>query len=101
MAGDGINTFSSMAAIRAAFNNQGSFWFSPNTMRAFRSKIETGVIKGCYFITSEQFESDTPRLFNIRKVVRHEDAFLDIETIGEHMTYTSLAQAKKALEELS
>jgi len=95
----GYDEFTSIPAVKAAFNAAGSFWFSPSTMRFFNTKIESSLIGGRYFITSERYESDQPKLFNIRMVVRNDDASLDIETVGEHMTYTTKQQAMNALEE--
>jgi hypothetical protein len=68
-------------------------------MKFFNTKIESSLIGGRYFITSEQYEAGEEKLFNIRKVVRHEDATLDIETVGEHMTYRTKQDALNALKE--
>lgn len=95
----GYDEFTSMPAVRAAFNAAGSKWFSKGAMKWFNSKVESSLIGGRYFITSERYETSDPKLFNIRKVVRESDGRLDIETVGEHMTYTTKQQALNALEE--
>ena len=95
----GYDEFTSIPAVKTAFKSAGSFWFSPGAMRFFNTKIESPLIAGRYFITSERYEIGEPKLFNVRMIVRHNDATLDIETIGEHMTYTSQQEAMNALEE--
>lgn len=95
----GYDEFTSIPAVKAAFNAAGNFWFGRSTMRFFNTKIESSLIGGRYFITSERYEIEEPKLFNIRKVVRESDGRLDIETVGEHMTYTTKQQALNALEE--
>jgi hypothetical protein len=95
----GYDEFTSIPAVKAAFSAAGSFWFTPKAMKFFNSKIESSLIGGRYFITSERYESGEPKLFNVRKVVRESDERLDIETIGEHMTYATKQQAMQALAE--
>ena len=95
----GYDTFTSIPAVKAAFNSAGSFWFSPGAMKFFNTKIESSLIGGRYFITSERYEIGEPKRFNVRKVVRESDGRLDIETLGEHMTYTTKHQAMVALIE--
>lgn len=98
---NGYDTFSSMNAVKAAFSAAGSFWFTPSAMKFFNSKIETDIIAGKYFITSERMKvsADYPKLFSIRKVVRSEDGTLDIETIGEFQEFKTRALARGALVE--
>lgn len=93
----GYDEFTSIPAVKAAFNAAGSYWFSAGAMKFFNTKIESSLIGGRYFITSERYEAGEPKLFNIRKVVRESDGRLDIETVGEHMTYTTKQQALNAL----
>lgn len=96
----GYDEFSSMAGVRAAFNSAGSEWFSRDTMKWFNCKIESSLIGGRYFITSEQHD-DYPRLYSIRKVVRNMEytPSLSIETIGEFQQYATLQDAREALKE--
>lgn len=63
--------YRSVAAIKRANKEAGRFFFSPDTMRFFDSRIESGVIGGRMFVTSEQFEDSRgnrpyPREFNVR-----------------------------------
>lgn len=94
----GWDEFTSIPAVKAAFSAAGSYWFSPGAMKFFNTKIESSLIGGRYFITSERYEAGEPKLFNVRKVIRVSDGRLDIETIGEHMTYTTKQQALNFLE---
>ena len=97
----GFDKFTSIPAVKAAFSAAGSHWFSKGAMQWFNSKIESSLIGGRYFITSERYESDSEKLFNVRKVVRDMNSTpsLDIETVGEHMTYKTKQEAMQALEE--
>ncbi len=47
-------------------------FFARDTMRFFRSKIESGPLigpGGIYFLTSEQFDDEFPRLYTVRHLV--------------------------------
>jgi hypothetical protein len=46
--------FQTIDEIREANEAAGFNWFAPETMEAFGSRVETGVIAGRYFVTSEQ-----------------------------------------------
>lgn len=41
-------------------------WFSPETMNFFNSVIETDLIGGNYFVTSERMDLDRPKSFTVR-----------------------------------
>jgi hypothetical protein len=94
----GYDTFTSMAAVRAAFSSAGNPWFSRDTMKWFNCKIESSLIGGRYFITSEQHD-DYPRLYSVRKVVRYENGGIGIDTIGEFQQHATLQAAREALKE--
>lgn len=59
--------FKRMSEIKAANRAAGYFFFSPDTMRFFNSRVETGVIGGRYFITSEQYDENSPREYTARR----------------------------------
>ena len=69
-------------------------FFDRGTMDYWHSKIETGVIDGRYFITSEnQFYDDQPRQYRVRRII---DGGKSIETVsGPH---DSLAEAQAGLQ---
>lgn len=66
----------------------GQNWFSQSTMDWFRSVIETPLIRGRYFVTSER-DGDYPRRYTVRRVA--DDA--TIETVGEFQGYGTVASA--------
>ncbi len=56
-----------IAELKARNKENGGHYFDASTMRFFRSKIESGILSGCYFVTSEQFDDDTPRKYSLRR----------------------------------
>lgn len=91
--------FASMTEVKAAFDTAGNNWFSPSTMKWWHSKVESDLIGGQFFITSEQRERDTERKFSVRKVGRDSNGGLSIDTVGEFHAHATLAQARRALDE--
>jgi hypothetical protein len=89
-------TWKNIAAIREAHENRahGNHWFEPGAMRFFGTRIESGVIDGRYFVTSEQ-PPHGPRRFSIR--CANDDATID--TVGKFCAFGSLDAALEALEE--
>jgi hypothetical protein len=94
----GFDSFTSIPAVKAAFSSAGNPWFSPGAMRFFNSTIESSLIGGRYFITSERMEKREPKLFTIRKVVRNSDGSIEIETISEFQEFKTEDLARKALK---
>lgn len=58
--------YESTAQIIEANRDAGQFFFSPDTMRFFKSKVQPVVVAGRLFITSEQFDDDSPRQYKVR-----------------------------------
>jgi hypothetical protein len=84
--------FHSMADFKAANKASGRFWFSPDTMRFFRSKVEGGLISfgsRQFFITSEQFVPSEgpadPRKFTVREAL----ADGSVDTVGEFQGFAT------------
>lgn len=51
-----------------ALNKQvGNHFFDRDAMRFFNSRIESGLLKGKFFITSESDMRNTTRFFNVRE----------------------------------
>jgi hypothetical protein len=92
--------FTSIPAVKAAFKAEGDNWFDKGTMEWWHSKIESDLIGGQFFITSEQREPDTERKFSVRKVIRAKAGNLSVDTIGEFHSHETLAQARQALDEV-
>lgn len=93
-------TYGSMEALIDAANHGASpKWFSTGAMRWFDSRIESEVLHGCYFVTSEQEPEwrgkRPPRRYSVR--VAGEDG--SIETVGEFMEHRTLDAALAAVEE--
>lgn len=88
-------TFFTMEQVRQANKDAGHHFFERSTMRFFSSKIASGkyVLPGQHFVTSEQFDSASPRLYTLRHVL--EDG--RIETVGEFQQYPTLRAAKAAI----
>lgn len=69
-----------------------SYFFSKGAMSFFNSKIATGFYVAestadsleAYFITSEQYEAGTPRIFSVRKVVLSAHLLEDGTTTYRH-----------------
>ena len=76
----------------------GQFFFSPDTMKFFRSKIESKLVKGRFFITSEQAGDEHPREFTIR--VYDADTH-GISTMGGFQAYKTMEEAEIAIAEFS
>jgi len=87
--------------LKKAVRKTGSYFFEPDTMRFFNSRLAPFVLhteRGLLFITSEQFVSYYPsyrkdhRQYTLR--ILHEDG--EISEIGEFQQYDTLRQAKSA-----
>jgi hypothetical protein len=93
-----INTIERLKAYNTAME---FYFFSPDTMRYFRSRIAPDLIhtsEGIVFITSEQFQCDgriDPRLYTVR--IMQEDG--DIDDIGGFQQFNTLRQARKFAKE--
>lgn len=82
------------------------YFFSPKTLRFFHSRISERIFQDTankdafYFVTSERFSSETPRLFTIRKATLRG---AKIDTVGDFQDYrtlgTALRHAKKLAEQ--
>ena len=65
-------------------------WFAAGPF--FRTRIETVLLGGRYFVTSEQFDDDHPRLYTVREVADNGDVnsasdFQAFETADEALTF--------------
>ena len=59
--------FETISELRAKNEQIGNYFFSRQTMRFFKTKIESAILEGDYFITSETNHNDTKREFTIRQ----------------------------------
>lgn len=91
-------TFLNIADVRRANKAKGHHWFDKATMEFFASRIESRLIAGRYFITSEKtgFDDET-RAFSVR--VAHDDG--SINTLSEFQEYADLDAARAAVRLLA
>lgn len=87
-----------MSDVKRNNREAGLFFFSPDTMRFFRSRVESGLIKQRFFITSECAGDDHPRLYTIR-VYDHEKH--TCETMGDFQAYKTKEEARLVIANLS
>ena len=91
-----MQTFKNMNEVKEANKAIGNKWFEPGAMRFFGTRIETGIIKGQYFITSEQ-PPHGGRTYNVRLI---KDSG-DIDTVNDSLlNFDSIEQAEELLETL-
>ena len=84
--------------LRLAVSGTGSHFFDADAMRFFNSRLETGgfeVNAGTVFITSEQFDDETPRLFTVR--LFHNGSVTDIGGFQRHKTLDSAKKMVKSI----
>ena len=99
------------ADLRAIADHAGSYFFAPNAMRSFKSRLLEGIysvgdskaVPGAvfYFVTSEAYD-EAPRHYTVRRAVlgiqRDDRPAIDIATVGEH--HATPAEARRAAREL-
>ena len=89
-----MRQYNTITEIKEANKALGHHWFSTGTKRFFDSKIESRVLHGQYFISSEKIPGDKERKFTLRKALENGQ----IESMGFHAFKTKV-QAKNALKE--
>jgi hypothetical protein len=75
------------------------YWFSRGATAFFRSRVSPTMYpddarKVSYFVSSEQFDYQSPRLYTVRVI---DWATGDVDTVGEFQQYGTLAQARGAI----
>lgn len=81
--------YTTITKIKQANKKAGGSFFDRGTMKFFNSKVESGVIKGKYFITSEKYEFFNPKRYTIRKIT----STGSIDTIGNFCQFNSKRMA--------
>lgn len=89
--GDG---FANITEIKAVNKAAGGHWFEPATLRFFRSRVESKVYGGKYFVTSEQQDDLSQRKYTVREA--HPDG--SISTVGKFQGYTFKEDAVDAIK---
>ena len=90
--------FHSIADVKAANRAIGAHWFDASTMRYFRCKIESKLIARAssgrmFFITSEQFDDGSPRLYTVREA----KADGSVDTYGKFQEHKTWQDARNAI----
>lgn len=75
----------------------GNHFFDPETIAWFRSEIVDKVF-GVFFVTSEQFDDESPRLFTIRRIDWDNGT---ISTVGKFQQYETLEEAMTEVKRLA
>lgn len=91
-----VHTFVSMDDVRAVNAEIGHCWFDRSTMRFFRTRIESTLIGGQYFVTSEQCSDAHRRLYSVRRAEPNGQ----IDTVGEFQQYGARKDALAAIRQL-
>lgn len=99
--------------VRATADALGSYFFSDSTMACFKSRLSsniktTGDLSG-YFVTSEKYDSDprhyAVRYYKVERYIRESDGrecdSIDIGSVEDLPHFRTMAQAVKAMNELS
>ena len=86
--------YKTIAEVKKANKSIGHHWFEASTMSFFNSVIETDLLHGRFFITSERMELDMPKQYSIR--CAQEDG--SISTIGKRGEFNNLTSAMVYLD---
>ena len=97
-----MSVYFSIRQIRQANEDAGYHFFEPSTMRFFDSRVASKQVYpkatgGSYFITSERFDWNSPRLYTIRECSENGH----ISTIGGFQAYSTVEAAEHAAERLA
>ena len=110
-----IEECSTVYDVRHNSLESGGFFFSPETMRFFDSRLLSGYFKrkpvgdeieAGYFVTSERDSySGMPRKYSVREYIRYprtgEVDYVDIRTVDEFYQMSTPAAAKRAAKLLA
>jgi hypothetical protein len=88
----------SVTQIKRHNEDIGHHFFSPDTLRFFKSKVYEDLHLGQYFITSEMnnYATNGQREYTIRRA----NGTGGIDTVGEFGQYSSLKSARNALKKI-
>ena len=89
-----IFNFNTLAEVEAANKASGNHWFDRDTMNFFETSLETDLLVGGFFVSSEQ-PPHGPRLYSVRRVKNEQG---HITTIGEFCGWKSKREASAAIK---
>ena len=84
-----------VAELKRLNKQNGGCWFDPASMKFFSTRIESEILGGKYFVTSEQ-PPHGPRAFTVRAF----DSQGSIDTVGELVGHKSRSSAIAAIREI-
>jgi hypothetical protein len=85
-----------MKEAKAISKANGGHFFDAQAMRFFNSKIESELIDGKFFITSERYDMDSPKLYTIRQI---SETGQILDDLGDFQEFDTLHGALVALGE--
>jgi hypothetical protein len=94
--GHTIMPYKTMTEVKNANKAIGNHFFDKKTMAFFHSEVESRLLYGRYFVTSERFSVDYPKLYTIREVLSDGS----IKTIGEFQSHRTLEGAKETIQRI-
>lgn len=90
--------------IKAAATAAGNFFFTPDTLAYFSSRVSSTVFGGEYFVTSEQDKTGNAwggvRRYTVRRAWDSPNGFT-VDTVGEFGQFDTLEAAKREAERLA
>lgn len=91
-----------MEAIEAAARKAGNHWFDKETMSFFDTRVSDKVYPAldgsCYFVSSERFDAQSPRLYTVRRAFYSEDGKFSIRTVGDFQQFRISDEAHRSAE---
>lgn len=88
--------------LRTIADRYGSHYFTPNTLRYFSSRVHRTVYGERFFVTSEQYDDESPRLYSIRSfTIDAQRGRIDFDTVGEFQAYDTRREAHSAARTLA
>lgn len=88
-----MRNYQTMAQVKRDHKASGGHFFDRSAMSFFNSKIETPLVGGKYFVTSERYGDEAPQ-FTVR-YVHGEHATID--SLGDFQQHKTLAEALSAI----
>ena len=88
--------YKDITEIKKANEEAGHYFFSPDTLQFWGSKVYPRVYGGRYYITSEDNFDRTAKFYSVRRA----DERGHIETVWGFLEFNTLEQAKRAIEAL-
>ena len=86
-----------MADVKRINRDNGKYFFEKGALKFFNSRIGNTLYGNKYFVTSEQYNENFPRLYTIRMFDVNTGS---VDTVGEFQEFTTGQQAISHIKEL-